>query len=66
MTTTELTNPVLERAQVTGPAAVFALRESHCKWPIGEPGKPEFRFCGKRSSVDSPYCTHHHQVALRD
>lgn len=49
----------------TGAAAVYALRESNCKWPIGEPGKKGFHFCGERKQEGSPYCSHHKQEALR-
>jgi len=30
-----------------------------CCWPIGEPGKPGFRFCGAPSLVGKPYCEEH-------
>jgi GcrA cell cycle regulator len=36
------------------------LTSSMCCWPIGEPGTPAFRFCGKRPTVpDKPYCLEH-------
>ena len=28
---------------------IMDLRESMCRWPMGDPTKPEFRFCGARS-----------------
>ena len=28
------------------------LTERMCKWPIGDPATPGFRFCGKPSDVD--------------
>jgi GcrA cell cycle regulator len=30
-----------------------------CCWPEGEPGTEEFRFCGKSSIPDKPYCAEH-------
>ncbi|MEQ3744635.1 MAG: GcrA family cell cycle regulator [Henriciella sp.] len=51
--------------KITGAAAVYSLRESNCKWPIGEPGKKGFHFCGERSLEGSPYCSDHKQEALR-
>ncbi len=33
------------------------------KWPIGDPGSPEFRFCGRKSKPGSPYCEAHAQQA---
>nr|WP_083332434.1 GcrA family cell cycle regulator [Hyphomonas sp. Mor2] len=56
---------VLETRKATGAAAVYALRDSHCKWPVGEPGKAGFHFCGKPSVEGSPYCEAHQQVSLR-
>lgn len=34
-----------------------------CCWPIGEPGTPEFRFCGADAMSGKPYCTEHAAVA---
>lgn len=63
MSTTEIESPKSTRK--TGAAAVYALRDKLCKWPIGEPGKSGFHFCGKPSLESSPYCNHHYQTSLR-
>ncbi len=41
------------------------LRTGHatCCWPIGEPGKPGFRFCGAPALVGKPYCAEHAAIA---
>ena len=39
-----------------------AGRVSACCWPLGEPGTPEFRFCGDPTMPAKPYCDEH--VAL--
>lgn len=44
---------------------LIELRESMCKWPIGDPSTPEFRFCGGRAPGGSPYCGYHAQVAYQ-
>jgi GcrA cell cycle regulator len=44
---------------------IMDLRESMCRWPMGDPTKPEFRFCGARSATGLPYCTHHARVAYQ-
>lgn len=41
------------------PAAAPALTKSACKWPIGDPGQPDFRFCGERAEIGQPYCHDH-------
>lgn len=42
---------------------VLDLREGHCRYPSGDPGTPEFAFCGH--PAPGPYCTHHHGVTHR-
>ena len=44
---------------------IMDLRESMCRWPMGDPTTPEFRFCGGRSITGLPYCTHHAQIAYQ-
>ncbi|MGG5821243.1 GcrA family cell cycle regulator [Falsiroseomonas sp. HW251] len=34
-----------------------------CCWPIGEPGKPGFRFCSSDAIMGKPYCPEHASVA---
>lgn len=35
------------------------LEPHHCKWPSGDPKRPDFRFCGRRRELGSPYCQEH-------
>ncbi len=44
---------------------IMELRESMCRWPLGDPTTPEFRFCGQRAITGVPYCTHHARVAYQ-
>lgn len=46
-------------------ATVLTLREGMCKWPIGDPGDTEFRFCGRHSGVGTAYCEAHAQLAYQ-
>lgn len=41
------------------------LTEETCKWPVGDPMKEDFHFCGVRSGESSPYCSFHHRLAYR-
>lgn len=34
-----------------------------CQWPIGDPSKPDFRFCTKAAAPGKPYCSEHCAVA---
>lgn len=45
---------------------LMELRESMCRWPMGDPTTPEFRFCGGKSPVGGgPYCAYHARVAYQ-
>lgn len=40
-----------------------SLSTSDCRWPIGDPRKPNFGFCGAPIAEGSCYCTQHHAIA---
>jgi GcrA cell cycle regulator len=44
---------------------IMDLRESMCRWPMGDPTKADFRFCGARCTPGIPYCTHHARIAYQ-
>lgn len=39
------------------------LRSGMCSWPHGEPGTPDFQFCGKPIVPSKPYCAEHCAMA---
>ena len=45
--------------------AILGLRNSTCRFPIGEPNKPDFRFCCAPADLASghPYCEAHAAIA---
>ncbi|MEQ9447740.1 MAG: GcrA family cell cycle regulator [Rhodospirillaceae bacterium] len=45
-------------------ATILTLRDSMCKWPIGDPADPKFAFCGRKSDC-GPYCAEHAKVAFQ-
>jgi len=44
---------------------IMDLREGMCRWPIGDPTSPDFRFCGASAYTGAPYCEHHAQLAYQ-
>ncbi|MGL5363080.1 MAG: GcrA family cell cycle regulator [Bosea sp. (in: a-proteobacteria)] len=44
---------------------IMELRESMCRWPMGDPSTAEFRYCGGKSNVGMPYCTYHAKIAYQ-
>lgn len=41
------------------------LKEKMCRWPIGDPKEPDFRFCGCQAIAGLPYCGEHAKVAYQ-
>ncbi len=44
---------------------LLELTEATCRWPVGDPGSPEFFFCGGQTAGTGPYCSHHSRVAYQ-
>ena len=45
---------------------IMDLRESMCRWPVGDPMSSEFRYCGDKASAgEGPYCTFHSRMAYQ-
>jgi GcrA cell cycle regulator len=44
---------------------IMELREAMCRWPLGDPTTPEFRYCGIQSVGTKPYCAHHGRMAYQ-
>jgi len=46
--------------------SIMDLRESMCRWPLGDPSSPDFRYCGAKMQVAiGPYCAHHARIAYQ-
>lgn len=46
-------------------ATILTITDHMCKFPIGDPKADEFRFCGRKTDPDEPYCTPHSMVAYQ-
>ena len=45
---------------------IMDLRESMCRWPVGDPSSTEFRYCGGKAPIgDGPYCKFHSRMAYQ-
>jgi GcrA cell cycle regulator len=44
---------------------IVELRESMCKWPLGDPSSPDFRYCGSPAQSATPYCQYHGKLAYQ-
>jgi GcrA cell cycle regulator len=43
---------------------IVELKEAMCRWPLGDPTSPEFRYCGSPAS-SGPYCANHCSLAYQ-
>ena len=55
----EVVIPMSERV------TIMELRDQMCRWPLGDPGREDFRFCGSRVGPGGPYCSHHAAIAYQ-
>lgn len=46
-------------------ANVLTIRDSMCKWPIGDPTQSGFHFCGRPTSPGASYCQGHARLAYQ-
>jgi GcrA cell cycle regulator len=61
----QVTPPTMPETEHTGPAAIKLLSEGACKWPVGDPTQPSFRFCGCKANTGLSYCSYHHGLAYQ-
>jgi GcrA cell cycle regulator len=43
------------------PCSLLELNSDTCRFPIGDPGEPDFHFCGAQPQV-GPYCAYHDKL----
>lgn len=55
--------PAPRPVAVPAPRPAPRLSNAACCWPIGEPGKAGFRFCGSAALAGKPYCEEHAALA---
>jgi GcrA cell cycle regulator len=51
--------PIGQRCQL------LQLSDATCRWPIGDPGSPDFFFCGGKPVSELPYCAYHARIAYQ-
>lgn len=56
----------IDAAKRTEGVAVTKAGERQCRWPVGDPRSPDFRFCGCQVYETLPYCIDHARVAYQN
>ena len=46
--------------------AMTKAGDRHCRWPVGDPRSPDFRFCGCVAHEGLPYCVDHARIAYQN
>lgn len=41
------------------PVVIATNSDRPCQWPFGDPGEPDFHFCGREAAPGRPYCPEH-------
>ena len=59
-----------ERANAAAPGSqrvtIMELRESMCRWPLGDPASRDFSYCGADAPIgEGPYCKFHGRIAYQ-
>ncbi len=56
--------PIIEAPpELTGMLTIMELTTASCRWPMGDPRDPDFRYCGQSISRQS-YCRLHSKLAF--
>jgi GcrA cell cycle regulator len=53
------------KPKANGGVGLIELKDRMCHWPIGDPKKPGFHFCGDRNVPGVPYCAEHAAIAYQ-
>jgi len=55
--------PASPRPAMASSDAVLALTPYCCRWPLGDPSRSDFHFCGQRKEIGLSYCAEHVRAA---
>lgn len=61
----ELPDPVANVIPMADRCSILDLTEFTCRWPVGDPGKHDFFYCGSRTKTGLPYCAYHSRIAYQ-
>ena len=61
----DLEDPLANVVPIGPRITILELSESTCRWPIGEPGKDGFGYCGAQTKAELPYCPYHARTAYQ-
>lgn len=59
----EFTAPVVLESGAR--STVATIKNNMCKWPLGDPAKDDFHFCGQPTLSGKSYCAYHAHLAFQ-
>lgn len=57
---------VTQATRSFAPQTMETLEAHHCRFPIGDPGHPDFRFCGAQKFEGLSYCATHAKICFQN
>ena len=60
-----LADPIANVIPMADRCTILDLTEATCRWPVGDPGKVDFFYCGSRTKTGMPYCAYHARIAYQ-
>lgn len=54
--------PINAPGNAIASVTLHELTENICHWPVGNPGEPDFHFCGEPSILGKSYCLKHYNI----
>ena len=65
--------PIIPEPEFTAPVVlesgdrttVSTLTNHMCKWPVGDPAREDFHFCGQPTATGKSYCAYHARLAFQ-
>ena len=61
----KLIKPPMREEIREGGVTMAELTPRMCRWPMGDPKSPDFRFCGCQAEPGMPYCEEHAKIAYQ-
>ena len=47
------------------PTSFQDIKDGLCRWPLGDPGEMDFKFCGRNTNEGFVYCSAHYKQAYQ-
>ena len=56
-------SPIIDEPM--NPTSFENIKDGLCRWPLGDPGEMDFKFCGRNTNEGFVYCSAHYKQAYQ-